>query len=189
MGIVIVHPRKKRWRRVCKPFQGNRVGFSTRTLHVTDACFIRFCHIEIVIVCIEALVQSPFGIKNEGTYKCCCLITMLLQDFRECQRLRRHKISTIIANAMIDRKSPGKNRSVRRQGKWDLGYRALEKVTFGPKMIQVWRFDIFVTVSADMIRAQSVDRYKQKVVTGVFQIGNVQILAIKIPAEKRSQSN
>ena len=171
--VVEVHPQEKLPLRILRPLVffepvQRRIGDKVaRALHLVEIRFVQAIEVEVVVVKIESLIQSKARIQDCGGDHRSRLIPGLFEDGSERGLKRAKLVAAEIMHPTEHGIGSGQNRGVRGQGYGNDCEGAVETRSVGSEGVDVGRLDLFVSVAADMVGAQRVDRNEDDIQSGL----------------------
>ena len=159
MRIVEMHPKKKLLLRILRqPVQRHIGHHIARTLHLVEIRFVQTAEIEVVIIKIKSLIQSKARVQNRGGNHRPRLVPGLLEHRGQRGLQGTEFVAAEIVHAAQHRVGSRQHGRVRRQGHGNDREGTLKARSIRSQAVDVRRLDLLVSVAADMIGAQRVNR-------------------------------
>ena len=132
-------------------------------LHAVEADALELAEVEVVVVALEPLIQTPAGIHHEGGHETARPIPRVPKHFRERLGVLAHVVAAVVPDPVEHRVGPGEHRGVGGQRERNRGGCLLEEHALGGDPAERGRFDAVVAVLAEVPRREGVERHHHHV--------------------------
>ena len=146
-----------------KPLKKCFYDFSSFSLNRIEGYPFIFRKIEVIVIIVDSLVQSPPRIDDKGANKGTGSHTVHFEYLCQGSPLRIKVKASVIPDAVIERVSTGEYGRMRRKSEWYLTSGIFKQYTGFCKPVHVGSFSSMVTVTPQMIGSGRVQGEKEDI--------------------------
>ncbi len=163
-----MHPKKKLLLRILRQPIQRHIGHNiARTLHLVEICFVEAAEVEVVIIKIKSPIQSKARVQHCRADYRSRLVSGLFENRSQGGLKRAEFVAAEIMHAAQHGIRSRQHRAVRRQSYRNDREGALKAHSIRSQAIDVGRLDLLVSVAAEMIGAQRINRDQDHIQRGL----------------------